>query len=133
MERFFVDTSGVFSLLCRNDKNHSNAKRILKLAGENKWQPVLTNFIVAETHALLSRRLGSEAARHWLIHSTWPVERITEKDEKRAKEIVVDYVDKSFSYTDATSFAVMERLGIKKVFTFDRHFEQFGFEPIFTT
>lgn len=130
MERFFVDTSGIFSLLCRSDKNHSRAKTFLSLAGENRWQPVLTNFIAAETHNLLLRRLGFEAARHWLIHNTWPVERISEKDEKRAREIIIDYVDKGFSYTDATSFAVMERLGLKKVLTFDRHFEQFGFEPL---
>jgi predicted nucleic acid-binding protein len=127
LERFFVDTSGVFSLLCRNDKNHSRAEALLRHAGIEKWEPVLTNFIVAETHALLLRRLGPEAARHWLLNNAWPVERITEKDEKRARDIIANYVDKEFSYTDATSFAVMERLEIKKVFTFDRHFEQFGF------
>ncbi|MFZ5640574.1 MAG: type II toxin-antitoxin system VapC family toxin [Bacillota bacterium] len=127
MERFFVDTSGIFSLLCRTDDNHSRARSLLSLAGEEKWQPVLSNFILAETHALLLRRLGSRAARHWLLNNAWPVERITEKDEKRAREIIADYADKDFSYTDATSFAVMERLEIKKVFTFDRHFEQFGF------
>lgn len=29
--------------------------------------------------------------------------------------------------TDAISFVVMERLGITRAFTFDRHFEQYGF------
>ncbi len=130
MERFFVDTSGVFCLLSRTDKNHSRAKALLSHAGIKKWEPALTNFIVAETHTLLLRRLGSEAARYWLLNNAWPVERVTEKDEKRAREIIVNYVDKEFSYTDATSFAVMERLGLRKVFTFDRHFEQFGFEPL---
>ena len=33
---------------------------------------------------------------------------------------------KDFSYVDATSFAVMERLGITDAFSFDEHFEQYS-------
>ena len=33
---------------------------------------------------------------------------------------------KDFSYTDATSFALMERLGLNTVFAFDEPFEQYG-------
>ena len=47
-------------------------------------------------------------------------------DEERAREIINTYEDKAFSYTDATTFAVIERLGIKSTFTFDEHFAQFG-------
>lgn len=57
----------------------------------------------------------------------WPVERITEVDEKRAVEIINYYTDKTYSFTDATTFAAMERLGITRAFTFDRHFVQYGF------
>jgi predicted nucleic acid-binding protein len=32
-----------------------------------------------------------------------------------------------FSYTDATTFAVMQRTGIKLAFAFNRYFIQFGF------
>jgi predicted nucleic acid-binding protein len=35
--------------------------------------------------------------------------------------------DKDFTLTDATSFAVMERLGITYAFTFDHPFTQYGF------
>ncbi len=37
------------------------------------------------------------------------------------------YDDKDFSLTDATSFAVMERIRVPYAFTFDRHFAQYGF------
>ena len=38
--------------------------------------------------------------------------------------------DKTFSYTDATSFAVMGRLGLKTAFAFDPHFRQFGLDVV---
>jgi predicted nucleic acid-binding protein len=58
------------------------------------------------------------------------LERVTGQDEVRALDILTRYTDKDFSYTDATSFAVMERLGIGTVFTFDHHFGQYGFEAL---
>ena len=54
------------------------------------------------------------------------VERVTARDERRAREIVFGYTDKDFSLTDATSFAVMERIRIGQAFTLDRNFVQFG-------
>jgi|RhiMethySRZTD1v2_1073278.scaffolds.fasta_scaffold1081974_1 predicted nucleic acid-binding protein len=50
--------------------------------------------------------------------------------ERRARAIITQYQDKSFSYTDAASFAVMERLGISRVFTFDRNFAPYGLTPL---
>ena len=49
-------------------------------------------------------------------------------DEVRARDILRRYDDKSFSYVDATSFSLMERLGIRQAFSFDPHFEQYGLE-----
>ena len=88
--------------------------------------PVLSNFIVAECHALLLSRLGPKIARDWLLKQIWSIEPITVSDEKKAKEIIERYEDKTFSYTDATSFALMERLGIREAFAFDNHFRQYG-------
>jgi predicted nucleic acid-binding protein len=52
---------------------------------------------------------------------------VTPADVERAKAIIYQYDDRDFSLTDATSFAVMERLRIPTAFTFDRHFAQYGF------
>jgi len=93
-------------------------------------EPLLTNFIVAERHALSLARLGSTVAREWLLRNVWAVERVTEDDEAKAKEIIRKYTDKRFSYMDATSFAVMERLGLRTAFAFDPHFRQYGFQVI---
>lgn len=122
-----VDTSAIYALLDRSDINHGRAVALLKRMRDERFTVNLTNFVIAETHALILARLGYGPARLWLKGLRWPVERVTTEDEERAKEIIYTYEDKTFSYTDATTFAVMERTGIKVAFAFDNHFIQFGF------
>ena len=86
----------------------------------------MTNFIVAESHALSLARLGARLARNWLLSNIWAVERVAADDEAIARDIIWKYTDKTFSYTDATSFAVMDRLGLRTAFAFDPHFRQYG-------
>jgi predicted nucleic acid-binding protein len=126
MARVFVDTSAIYALLDRNDARHRAARAALKRLQKARAEPVLTNFVVAECHALLLVRLGPDVARRWLFGNVWPIERVTVEDEESAREIVRKYADKAFSYTDATSFAVMERLKMRRALAFDRHFEQYG-------
>lgn len=130
MAQVFVDTSAVFALIDRHDANHRAARRTLDGLRKRRVAPLLTNFVLAESHALLLSRLDAGIARRWLAGNVWPVERVSDDDESRAHAIVVQYVDKTFTYTDATSFAVMERLGIKTAFAFDPHFRQYGFQVV---
>ena len=53
---------------------------------------------------------------------------VNEDIEKRAWLIFKKYQDQPFSYTDCTSFAVMETHKLKTAFAFDAHFEIFGFK-----
>jgi predicted nucleic acid-binding protein len=88
-----------------------------------------TNFVVAEAHALILRRIGRNVARRFvneLRTGVLTVVRVSELDEEHAVAIINRNDDKDFSYVDATSFAVMERLGIDEGFSFDRHFRQYG-------
>ena len=130
MAQVLVDTSAIFALLDRSDVRHSPAQDVLGDLKRRRIGPLITNFIVAESHALLLNRIGASVARRWLFQNVWPIERIGEDDESRAKAILRQYTDKTFSYTDATSFAVMERLGLKAAFAFDPHFRQYGFQVI---
>ena len=90
--------------------------------------PLLTNFIVAESHVLILSRMGAALARRWLLGQTWRVETVQPRDEDVARDIMRKYTDKSFSYTDATSFAVMARTRINVAFGCDPHFPQYGFK-----
>lgn len=132
MEGIIIDTSAMYALLDKSDSFHEQAKELFSKLSKDNLDISITNFIVAECHAIICTRFGHELARKWLQNLYWPVERVSEEDEKKAKEIIISYTDKSFSYTDATTFAVMERLGITKVLTFDQHFNQYGL-TVYTT
>ena len=128
MAQVFVDTSAVFALLDRSDANHKAAASGLKTLRARRTTPLLTNFVVAESHALLLARIGADVARSWLLANVWTIERVSAEDEAAARQIVARYTDKTFSYTDATSFAVMTRLRIRTAFAFDPHFRRYGFQ-----
>jgi uncharacterized protein len=126
----FVDTSAHFAVISPEDTNHHSARRISLWLMENRWRLITTNFIVAETHALTLTRLGRTLALRVLRQfdeNPASIIRVTLSDERRARAIIEEFDDKNFSYTDATSFAVMDRLDVTHAFHFDRNFTQYGF------
>jgi len=125
-DKVFIDTSAFYASLNRKDIHHQEALRLFERAAQERWVLVTSNFVVAETHALILHRLGASAAREWLEKIPARVERATEEDERRAVQIIFSYPDKDFTLCDAISFVLMERLRIGKVMSFDRHFEQYG-------
>lgn len=132
METVLVNAGAIAALLDAGSPLHRQARAVLKDLRDREALPMLTNFIVAETYSVLSSVLGPDAARTWLRHNIWPVERVMEADEERAREIILDSGNsgiKHISYIDATTIAVMERLGVTKVFSFDPVFEERWFSP----
>ncbi len=75
------------------------------------------------------RKIGRNKAIEYVekLRNTAEIERVSEEDENMAWQIILRCQDKHFSYVDATSFAVMERLGIKDAFSFDEYFRQYSF------
>ena len=129
MKSVFIDTSGFYAALSRKDAAHREARRLFREAREERWALFTTNFVIAETHALILIRQGRNRA--WIfLQSIYAgstnVVRIEERDEQRARSIIGKYRDKDFSYCDAISFVVMERLGISEAISFDEHFRQYG-------
>lgn len=125
----FVDTSAHFAIANAKDLDHKVANEFLKELAQDEVTLLITNFIIDETYTLMLRKLGREKAIGYIeaLHKSTEIVRVLEDDEKRAWKIILQYENKDFSYTDATSFALMERLGIKEAFAFDKHFEQYGF------
>lgn len=128
MRLVFVDTSGIVAAMNAKDEHHEEAREIFRRLAEEGCHLVITNYVRAETHALLLFRAGREIALKFLEEKSWAVEWVEPEDEEKAMAIIRRFKDKDFSLTDATSFAVMERLGTKLAVSFDRHFRQDGLQ-----
>ena len=131
MKRLFVDTGAWYALIDRNDPDHKEAASFME---NNKIPLLTTNFVFDETITLLQSRLGWNVAKEFGLKLKGSrfvsLISVRDEDEERAWEIFLKYKDKDFSYTDCTSFAVMQRLSCRKAFTFDNHFRQIGFEVV---
>ncbi|MGH2531697.1 MAG: type II toxin-antitoxin system VapC family toxin [Thermomicrobiales bacterium] len=129
----FVDTGAYVGLSVIRDSHHDEAVALFERLGRAQIHLVTTNFVVVETHALILARSGRDLAASVLswIDASPPLKiRVSEDDERRAREIITRYRDKGFTLTDATSFAVMERLDINRAVAFDRHFARYGFHLV---
>jgi predicted nucleic acid-binding protein len=127
--RALTDTSAYLALIDRDDANYQVAQATLVWLTNEGYRQYTTNVMLIEAHALVLSVMGNRVARQFLrdvLQSSTVVVRVRAADEERARQILFRYEDKTFSYNDAISFAVMERLGIDLAFTFDSDFRQYG-------
>jgi len=124
----FIDTSAFIALRLYDDINHKRAQKFLETIKEKRLRLHTTNFILDEVYTYFCKvhNIAVEMAELIRNNPLITLHRISVEDEERAWEILKAFHDKTFSYTDATSFALMERLGLNKVFAFDEHFKQYG-------
>ena len=121
-----MDSSAILALLDADDADHERAVAIARQIASERLPSFITNYIEVEAHALLLRKLGRALAREWLFTGGLPVIRALVEEEDRAREIIARYSDKDWSLCDAISFAVLDARRIRRAFTFDRHFLQYG-------
>jgi len=123
----FVDTSALFALVNRSDTDHERAKQCLSSLSNDNTTLVISNFILSETYTLVLYKIGRTSALNVVngLFDSCELERVSEEDEEHAWRIINDFGDKDFSYVDATTFAVMGRLGLTRAFSFDAHFDQY--------
>jgi predicted nucleic acid-binding protein len=122
----FVDTSVWYAAADAGDRSNGRAQELL--SGGDPL--VTTDHVLVETWALLRHRLSREAAeRFWsgLRAGVAAIESVTRADLEVAWAIGEAFADQDFSIVDRTSFAVMERLGVHRVTTFDDDFAVYRF------
>ena len=120
----FVDTSAWYAAADGSDASHARAKDILS-TGERLLS---TDHVLVETWLLLRHRLHPSAAeRFWegMRAGVAAIEMVTAADLEAAWTIGQAFGDQDFSITDCTSFAVMVRLGVERVASFDDDFAVF--------
>ena len=134
--RVFLDTSAWFAALSEPDTHHARTRAFYREQLRSGTQRlVTTGLVVAEMHALLSRRAGSDVALRFLdqlyvdpAHEVVAVDRALEREA--IDRWLRPFQDHAFSLTDAVSFEVMRREGIDSAMTLDRHFATAGFTMI---
>lgn len=125
----FVDTSAWIFLFDQR-RGGLEAVQARHFYQRNKEPLVVTDLIVEETHK-------------WLIHHAFPKESAIEilkkfVDQEFAKILPIEsidrttaclfsrkYLDQGISYTDALTVAMMKRIKVKEIFSFDAHFDLF--------
>lgn len=132
IENVFVDTSAWIALADKNDTHHKKAVQLYYTFLKTSKSLVTSNLVIAETYILLLKELGHKAALSFLesVKTSPRILRVfsNENIETEAEKILKKYIDQDFSYTDAVSFALMNNMGIKKAFSFDKHFITAGFQ-----
>jgi len=119
--RVFVDSSVWFAAANIRDRNNANAKRLLaSLAGL-----VTTDHVLVESWLIMQRQIHRRAAESFwegIRTGLAVVEKAGIVDLEAAWAIGEAFPDQEFSIVDRTSFAVMERLGLTRVASFDSDF-----------
>lgn len=117
----FADTSVLYGAADENDVHNQRSHEIL--AAERDL--TTTDHVLVETWRLVRDRLGWDAAeRLWSGLRAGPLalELVAPRDLDSAWQIGRAFRDQEFSLVDRTSFAVMERLGLTRVASFDDDF-----------
>lgn len=131
MRRLFVDTSAWFAYCNRSEPQHAAVAAFLRTF---EGRLLTSNYVFDEIVTLSRRRLGHAAAllvgAVLLDVKTVDVLRLTPRDEGDAWELFRRRSDKSYSFTDCTSFVLLRRLGLMEALAFDDHFQQEGFLPV---
>ena len=120
------DSSAILALLDADDADHARAVVVARHIASEERPSFITNYIEAEAHALLLRKLGRAIARQWLLTGGLPVVRVLPAEEQTAREMLARHTDKDWTLCDAISFAVLDARDVASAFTLDHHFRQFG-------
>ena len=134
-EYAFADSSFLVARFNVRDRSHTAAIRFTeeqKEAGSEALRLVFSDYVFDETVTALVMRskrhdLASAAGRAVLTSRNLRLVRVESPAFEEAWKLFVRRSDKRWSFTDCTSFVLMDNLGIRKALTFDANFRQAGF------
>lgn len=128
----YVDTSAFLAVLDASDVHHSRAADLWKELLESGASLACSSYVLLETCALIQHRLGIEALRAFR-EDVYPILAIFWVDapmHDNAVDTVLTANRRELRIVDCVSLMAMRLHGLKKVFTFDRHFAAQGFEVL---
>jgi predicted nucleic acid-binding protein len=130
----FVDTSGLYALVDKNDGHHATARQVVEKLVRAGRKLILTDYVIAETVNLAVARRGTHVGLRVLdlieqsvgIRIEW----VETSRFDRTKAFVRKHADHLYSFTDCSSFVVMRDLRLRQALTTDGHFPEAGYEAL---
>lgn len=110
---YFVDTGAFYAGKDPSDQYYDQANAFMEKVKKDLTLHLITsNFVIDETLTLIRMKLGHNAAvkfgRQIKGSRIVKVLHVNEKIEEQAWRIFEKYSDRDFSFTDCSSFAIME-------------------------
>ncbi len=131
INRVFVDTSAFVSFMDCKDPYYDEALQTFRSVQQRNVEIITTDFVFDETITVVQSRVGHGAAvsagNHILNSTVITLYWLDTEIKLRAWEYFRRHRDKSYSFTDCTSFVLMKDMGIRHYIAFDGHFRQAGF------
>ena len=128
----YIDTGAFLARYLSHDQHHRAAITFWDEIRKHRESCFTSNFVLDETSTLLGRRaayeFAAQRARNIYASKLLTILRSKQEDEIRAIELFQKYADHRVSFTDFISFVLMSREKIKRVFSFDKHFQWAGFK-----
>ena len=125
----FVDSSFWVALQLPRDEHHGEARELLRSLADERW--VTTNHVRGETWTYLRRKTWHALAVRFLelVERTprLQIEFVGSTLEQDALTWLRRHDERAYSFVDATSFALMHKLGIREALAFDDDFAAAGF------
>ena len=126
----FVDTAAFLAMENRRDAHHEEAIAYRRACLKKGKQLVTSDYVLDESYTIIRMRAGHATAVQFgealRASRLLRIEHITLETVEDAWSLFREFSDHEFSFTDCTSFVLMEKLGIGSAFTFDVHFRQYG-------
>jgi predicted nucleic acid-binding protein len=130
----FVDTSGLYALVDRQDAHHEAARDAVARIVRRGRRLVVTDYVVSESVTLAKARASTPVALRVLDlveqSAGIRIEWIGPSRFDAVKAFVRRQADHGYSFADCASFVVMRELKLSQALTTDSHFREAGFEPL---
>lgn len=128
----YIDTGAFLARYLGQDQYHQQAIDFWDAIQKKRESCFTSNFVLDETFTLLGRRAGytfaAERAQNIYASKLLTILRPTRNDEIRAIELFQKFAEHKVSFTDCISIVLMRNERIKRVFSFDTHFQWAGFK-----
>jgi predicted nucleic acid-binding protein len=128
----FVDSSFWIALQLPRDEHHDEARGLLRSVADERW--LTTNHVRGETWTYLRRKTRHALAVTFLdLLERTPrldIEFVGNRVEQEALDWLRRHDERAYSFVDATSFTLMQKLGIRNALAFDGDFAAAGFVEV---